>query len=496
MAAFVESGIYLDFGSKPQGKKKAVLWPVMVHRVLYPDPRRAQLNLLQRAVLGLVRARTVRAQDMAALTGLHLDLIKLILAQCVSNGWLVDNADALTPAGETLLDDEDVVETDMKSGYLVQDALTGKFWPRLVVQLRQIEPEDQSARYPEFNQSRKTGKKIRPFLLSAPRVMLPSLDHDSLLLAYRDYRADYRASQQLGHSVGLPEEVSLQGVQRLDDVAQPARMLVWITADDLGQQLWAVKDPFSLRENAWWLRETLIQTIEKDANLLSKLAPLVSIPRADDQSVEEWLEAIRRQTEMQVLIEYPWVERQPDIKRHLAALLARQEKMLQGDRSEQELDAALVESQKLLEVVMQWLIRTYPADVGQLPRQQRTDFGLNQRLLSALQLPAFTEPVINLLSRQKLEQVIRACSKPDSSLKALLFAAAMGTLNDRRHPLKALGAEELQLETLLELADLRNKSSHAQSEFTGKAPIQLTQGTTNRSIQYALNFTSCFKEWM
>lgn len=496
MAAFVESGIYLDFGSKPQGKKTAVLWPVMVHRVLYPDPRRAQLNLLQRAVLGLVRARTVRALDMAALTGLHLDLIKLILAQGVSNGWLVDSADALTPTGETLLDDEDVVETDMKSGYLVQDALTGKFWPRLVVQLRQIEPEDPSARYPEFNQSRKTGKKIRPFLLSTPRVMLPSLDHDSLLLAYRDYRADYRASQQLGHSVGLPEEVSLQGVQRLDDVAQPARMLVWLTADELGQQLWAVKDPFGLRENAWWLQETLIQTIERDANLLSKLAPLVSIPRADDQSVEEWLEAIRKQTEMQVLIEYPWAERQPDIKRHLAALLARQEKMLQGDKGEQELDAALVESQKLLEVVMQWLIRTYPADPALLPNRQKSDSQSNQQILNALQVPSFTESLINSLAKQNIKQVAFACSRPASSLKALLFAAAMGTRNEPRHPLKALGVDELQLETLLELADLRNKSSHAQSKFTGKAPIQLTPSIARNSIQYALNFTSCFKEWM
>lgn len=496
MAAFVETGTYLDFAEKPWGKKRALLWPVLLHQVLYPAPRRAQLNLLQRAVLGLIRARTPHVEDMASLTGLHPDLIRLILAQGVSNGWLVDNADTLTDKGVALLDDEDVAEDNLKSGYVLQDALTGKFWPRLVVELSQVEPVDPLARYPEFRLDRKTGKTFRPFMLPAKNKALAAFDHDSLMQAYRDYAEDYQACQQLGHSPGLPEQVRLHGMQRLTEVVRYARVLVWVTADEQGQDLWVAKDPFALRENAWWLQEPLTQAIEQDAGLLTNLAPLVSIPRADKQSVDEWLETIRKQTEMRVLIEYPWVERQPDIKRHLAALLARQEKLQQGDASAQELDAALVESQKLLEVVMQWLIRTYPADVGQIPKQHRADFSLNRDILNALQLPAFTETVITLLSRQNLSQVIRACERPSSSLKALLFAAAMGTLSDPGHPLKSLGANELKLDELLELADLRNKSSHAQSSFTGNAPLQLNPSMARNSIKYALDFTSCFKEWM
>ncbi len=496
MAVFVESGMYLEFGESPRGKKRALLWPVLVHQVLYPDPRRAQLNLLQRAVLGLVRARVVHTEDMAALTGLHFDLIKLILAQGISNGWLGDNADALTPKGEALLDDEDISDADMKSGYLLQDALTGQFWPRLFVQLREVEPSNPLARYPEFKPNRKTGNSIRPYILPATRTELPELTHEFLMSAYRDYREDYRASQQLGHSSSISEQVSLQGVQRLDDRAQSARVFVWVAADEQGLDLWSVRDPFYLRENAWWLQEPLKQAIEHDKNLLSHLSSLVSIPQADNQSVEEWLEAIHKQTEMQVLIEYPWVERQPDIKRHLSALLVRMEKLQQGDSSFYELDAALIESQKLLEVVMQWLIRTYPADIGQLPRQQVVDFTLKQKILSALEVPALTEAVINELARQNLRQVISACSKPSSSLKALLFAATVGTINHRQHPLRLLDSSQLQLNTLLSLADLRNQSSHAQSSFTGKEQTQLTARIALESIQYSLDFTACFKEWM
>ncbi|MGV8604244.1 hypothetical protein ACV354_31960, partial [Pseudomonas aeruginosa] len=63
---------------------------------------------------------------------------------------------------------------------------------------------------------------------------------------------------------------------------------------------------------------------------------------------------------------------------------------------------------------MQGMISTYPADVGELPKQQRPDPKLSQRIVSALQIPALTAEVIRLLARQKIDQVIWACSKPES----------------------------------------------------------------------------------
>lgn len=496
MAVFAETHSYLKFGTVPRGDKKPVLWPVLVHRVLYPEAKRPQLNLFQRAVLGLIRARTNQPEAIAELTGLHQNLINLILAQGVTDGWLVDGAGALTSKGENILNDEAVDDGNLKSGYLLQDTLTGGFWPRLIAELNQVEPKDPLARYPEFTDERKTGHTIKPFMIKSGKADLPALDHDSLILAYRDYREDYRASQQLDQGSWLPRQISLQGGQRLDDAPQSARVLVWVTADSSGLDLWSVKDPFELRENAWWLQSTLRQVIDRDAHLLARLEPLVGMARADSQTVEQWLEALRKQVELHVLVEFPWVERQPDIKRHLAALLVRKEKLHQGDAHNQELDAALMECQKLLEVIMQWLIRKYPAEVGQLPKLNRPDPKLNQQILSALQVPAFTKDVIRQLARQRIDQVISACSRPESSLKALTFAAAIGTLNAPQHPLKVLGDRDLELSRLLDLADLRNRSSHAQSSFTGRQTTQLTRQMTLDSIQYALSFTACFKEWM
>lgn len=81
MAVFAETRSYLSFGAVPKGAKRSVLWPVLVHRVLYPEAKRPQLNLFQRAVLGLIRARTTQPETIAELTGLHQNLINLILVQ-------------------------------------------------------------------------------------------------------------------------------------------------------------------------------------------------------------------------------------------------------------------------------------------------------------------------------------------------------------------------------------------------------------------------------
>src|SRR5690554_1929241 len=81
MTMFVETGSYLKFIDRPRSKSKAILWPVLVHRVLYPELRQPELNLFQRAVLGLIRAKRDRQDDIAALTGLHPELIALIVAQ-------------------------------------------------------------------------------------------------------------------------------------------------------------------------------------------------------------------------------------------------------------------------------------------------------------------------------------------------------------------------------------------------------------------------------
>ncbi|MBX8484085.1 hypothetical protein [Pseudomonas cichorii] len=497
MAAFVESGSYLKFGEKPRGSARAVLWPVWVHRVLYPEVTRARLNLFQRAVLGLIRAKVVRAQAIAELTNLHEDLVKLILVQGVSNGWLVTNADTVTPQGLRVLQDEEEGSANLKSGYLFQDALSGELWPRFEAQLKDIVPTEARGSFPAFALNRKTGQTTTPFLLLPNQRVQPACSASALMKAYRDYRDDYRASLQLYGKTDLPEQIKLQGVERQDARARLAHVFVWVTPDLDGGQLWSATDPFDLRDQAWWINSRLLPLVKANPGLLKHLSGLVDAPRGEEQTVEQWLADLQKQADLRVLTEFPWVERQPDIKRYLAALLSRQEKLAQGDTAENEREAAITECQKLLEVVMQWLIGTFPVDRELMPKGAlRGGPEMNHKILTSFPIPAFTPPVVEQLSRQGLGQVITACDRPSSSLKALLFAAGWGACSHAGHPFKTLTAEQLQLEQLLTLATLRNQGSHAHSKFTGKKVTPVTVPMAQQHIQYALGFTERFKEWM
>ena len=497
MAAFGESGIYLKFGDKPHGNARAVLWPVWVHRVLYPEVTRAELNLFQRAVLGLIRANVVRSEAIAALTNLHEDLVKLILAQGVSNGWLGAQADVVTDKGLRVLKDEEDAGANLKSGYVFQDALSGELWPRFVAQLKDIVPNEAGGPFPAFSLNRKTGHSITPFLLSPKQSVQPACNTPALMSAYRDYRSDYRATLQLYGNACLPELIKLQGLERQDTQARLAHVMVWVTPDHDGGQLWSARDPFDLRDHAWWMHKRLLPVVKENKALLSFLSGLVDVPRGNDQTVEAWLSDLQKQTDLRVLTEYPWVERQPDIKRYLAALLSREEKLAQGDTSQSELEAALTECQKLLEVLMQWLIVTFPVESGLLPRGgQQSSYRFNHEILTSFRIPAFNAEVVGQLARQGLGQVITACSRPSSSLKALLFAAGWGACSHAGHPFKTLTEDQLQLEQMLTLADLRNQGSHAHSKFSGKTIIPVTLPIAQQHIQYALGFTDRFKEWM
>lgn len=498
MAHFAETGTYLKFSERPRNKSKAILWPVMVHRVLYPEPKRAELNLFQRAVLGLIRAGAKSQDVIANLTGLHPDLIAFIVAQGVSNGWLAPQANELTDKGFKLLDDEEDEAANLKAGYIFQDAISGEYWPRLVTRLEQIEALDPFARFPEFVSERKTGNTYRPFLARAEQVDLPVLDNEVLTKAYREYQRDFRSNQQLYGASGPLKQVRLQGIQHLDESPESARVLIWVVGDEQGSELWSIKDPFALRENAWWLGTGMTQLLRDSKKLRTFLSPLVGIPDAGSMTKEEWYEALSKKTELDMLIEYPWLERQPDIKIYFARLMQWREKIESGQQWDSDLEAAIGDCQKLLEVVMQWLIKTFPANVGQIPNSGKVKQDLNRKVLGALQIPSFTDVVIEALARQNLRQVIQACQNPSSSLKALLFAAGMGVLgaNQDQHPLLVLESGDLRLDTLLKLADLRNQSSHGQSSFKKRAPQELSADVVIGNIKYAQEFTVHFKDWM
>lgn len=494
MAVFVDTGTYLKYSSKPRGKARAVLWPVLVHRVLYPEVKQPKMNLFQKAVMRLIRAKTHDHKDIAALTGLHTNLVKLIQAQLLSRGWINGKTTELTESGLNAINEENEQSEQLSSGYLFQDVLTGKLWPRIDKRLAITEPINPSEKFPKFVMNRKTGKFLhpfKPFFKDANHSMPTTQD---ALRSWQDYRSDYRAAQQLYGASQIAEQVKLPGLSYQSGKPESAWVLVWITQSQ-NNKLWSIKDPFDIRDEAWWLVDSLPSLLESNRNLVKNLGELIGQPEPDSQTVSEWLLSLQDQADFQVMLEYPWAKSDSDIASALAVLLKRGQMLESGQDHINDLQAAIIEAQKLLEVLMQWLIKAFPANIGLVPKQKSNNQA-NKQILLALELPAFTESVCTALSRQSLQGAIKSFNRPVSSLKSLVFTAGLGAVGNENHPLKLLSKQQLQLEKLLELADLRNDAGHGNSRHTGKVYTEITIEIAQERIQYALQFTEQFKEWI
>jgi hypothetical protein len=498
MPGNIDTGLYLKYGSRPHGpndKVQAVLWPVWVHKVLYPEVQQPLMNLYQKVVMRLIRAKTNDAEDIAKLTGMHINLVKLIQAELYSRGWINDRATELTPNGINTINEADQHSEQLASGYLFQDAHTGELWPRIEKRLNTMEPTDPTARFPEFQHDRKTGHTFKPYKLSGSCPQPSKPGTQAALKAWQDYRNDYRSARQLYSNSQIPEQIRLSGI-RMQDV-QPVRawIVVWITPGN-AFNLWSIKDPFNMRDEAWWFKDSLPLLLEADRNLLKRLGELIGEPEPENQTVSEWLASLQQQAQLKVMLDYPWANKEPDIAAAISVLLTRKETIANGQKQRHDLESAITDSQKLLEVLMQWLIKTYPAKTGSLPKTGKNDYRLNKQQLNALKLPCMHSGVVDALSRQSLQGVINSLRVPNSSLKALVFAAALGSVGNQKHPLKSLTAQQLQLERLLKLANIRNPASHGSSSYIGKQYQKITETIAVEQIDYALGFTEQFKEWI
>lgn len=485
MAAFAKR--YLRYREEPHGKREALLWPVYVYRVMYPAERGTRLDLFQLAVMGLARAGCQNPAEMSDLLGLHPEMILLIVVRCYSAGWL-NHVGQLTERGLALLEEGEDKSLDLRSGLLFQDALSGELWPRIASEQPEIEALPESDAFPVFKPNRSSGHNLRPHVLK-PKSSTPlSFDSRDMLEAYRAYRLDHFNAKQLHGAAGLPEQVRAHGIELMEEQPEAMYVLTWIAEDPSGAKPWLLCDPFDIRQQVPWLEHPFTEALQRDALLVRKLARIAGMPEPEKQSVEEWMRSMDQAIDMELLTEHPWACRQDLIARYYSSVKRRLLLIEQG-LGKHELDASLNDAQKLCEAVCQWILREFKPDMGVFPRVNSHDRELNKSILQALELPALTPRVIDVLAGQNLKQVRNVLEGRNQSLKAMLFGALLSTLGAANHPLRKVSPEKLALEKLLALADARNEAAHA----SGK---EFKQDEVVQWGKFAQNWMLLFKEWM
>jgi hypothetical protein len=489
MAAFAKRHLLLR--KKPAQHGVALLWPVHAYRVQYAETQGKTLNLFQRAVLGLARAGCRDPHEMSTLLGLHQQMLLLILAQCNSHAW-IDSQGAPTDNGLALLDEEEDRSVDLKAGVLFRDAISGAFWPRIVSMdgLSEIESIAPPGELPVFRPHRAEADGIRPHVFAANHTVPAPFDSRDIQQAYRAYRLDYFNARQLYGRDEVGAELRAQGIELMHEQAEPMYVLTWVTPDETGERPWRVVDPLALRQQVPWLDDTFDSLLgqPRQQRLARRLASMIGKPQPEQQNVREWMQQLEQELDLELLTEHPWAGREKLIGRYFRVLSWRTRVMEQAF-GRHELESALTDAQKLCEAVCQWVVRRYPGKTDLVPDISSRDPALNERLLLATELPALTPHVIRKLAGQIAKDVRRALGGKSQSLKAMMFAALVTTMHEPDHPFRRLTPEALALDRLIDLADLRNKATHANDR-----EFQMTEVV--QAAKFALQWTSQLKEWM
>jgi len=481
---------YLRFDVRCPSGGRPFLWPVRVWKVLYPTKRVLKLNLFQQAILGLARARCQDSSEMAELLGLDGELVAFIIAtQLIPNGWMT-TLGAVTPQGERVLEEAQDASEEVRMGYAYQDAISGNWLPRFTEELPEIEAKRIDERgYPIFLRDLDSGKEDRPFRLNHFRES--ALDIGALFDAFERYRTDHDHAKQRDDE--LPTRVRIESLSFVEDSAQPMWLWTWIFPDEAGPQPWLVADPFGLQQAASWLRKPLQEVLPRNDGLARYIADTVGVARPNNLPVAQWLRSLENEIDLTLLADYNWSRKVPIVEGYLASVLRRRSVLASQERSWQEdVTSLLIETHNLAESVLQWLLKAYPPDIRRLPHwkdQRDWKDGEAQYYLRFFNLSCLTDDVIKRLSTQRLDQVRTAAKLGSSSLKALLFAGLLGTVDQVGHPFLNLSDDELRLSRLLDMADARNKKAgHSGGE-------RIDREEAMEYADFVIEWVQIFKGW-
>ena len=481
---------YLRFDVRRPPGGRPFLWPVRVWKVLYPTKRVLKLNLFQQAILGLAAARCQDSSEMAALLGLDRELVVFIIAtQLIPNGWMT-TLGAVTAQGERVLEETQDASEEVRMGYAYQDAISGNWLPRFTEELPEIEARRIDERgYPIFLRDLDSGKEDRPFRLNHLRE--GAMDMGALFDAFERYRTDHDHAKQRDDE--LPTRVRIESLSFVEDSAQPMWLWTWIFPDEAGPQPWLVADPFGLQQAASWLRKPLQEVLPRNEGLARYIADAVGETRSNELSAEEWLRSLENQIDLTVMADYSWSGKVPAISGYLTSVLRRNALLASQDKTWQEdLTSLLIETHNLAESVFQWLLKRFPVDVRRLPdRSQDKNWtkDLASEILRTLPAAQLTDDTVRRLASQNLREIRNALVRGNSSLKALMFAALLSTIEHATHPLKDLAPQVLALDRILDMADARNrKAGHAGGDKISK----------DEAVEYAdfvIEWVQIFKGW-
>jgi hypothetical protein len=465
-------------------QRRFVLWPALMYRVVAPVVRDRQLNILQKAVLGMCRAGVSNVQRIGERLHIHSDLAAVIYLE-LQQLRLVGANGLPTEKGRELFEDETLEASRMVTGHVFQDPWSGDLWPRFIERLDYVElQQNPNSGFPDLMLGSK-GKPRREwaFMVLPGDVALPPAPSASeIVRVTRRHRSALRRSSSYeiadeDDTFAHTGSVALERVSLVDDrpthVFVTSFMYLPETGDLAGE--WHACDPFGLG-----VSPTLRRALERESR--SSTALRAVLESMIGQSLDQQIEAQQRLVGEVRAMAINNVEKAlsvsardlPQYEDLVALEYAHVEAELLGDSCpEHKLRDLLGAARRALEGTLKAIFDRHPPRdiwrrVYKLDRSGRPvpveDFTWVYE--ASAKAVGFRLPLPEPLARVRPNHVKAACY-PDGGwrLRGAIVAAVLAAREDRAHPLRRAAAKEPGLLALLdEVATKAGGAVHAGSE--------------------------------
>lgn len=457
-------------------KRRFVLWPALMYRVVAPEVRDRQLNVLQKAVLGMCRAGVTTVDRIGARLHIHPDLAELVALELHRRGLLGTNG-LPTEKGHDLIEEETLEASRMVTGHVFQDPWTGDLWPRFIEKLDYVElQQNPNTGFPDLVLGSKgKPRRERSFMVLPGDLALPPTPGVSeIVRVTRRHRSALRSSASYeiaddDDTFAHAGSVALERVSLVDDRPTPVFVTSFMylpEAGDLGGE-WHACDPFGLGVSPM-LRRALEREMRSSNGLRTVLEGMIG------QSLDHQIEAQQRLVGEVRAMAINNVEKAlsvrardlPQFEDLVALEYARVEADLLGAACpEHKLRDLLGAARRALEGTFKAIFDLHP------PRQAWRRVYTDRRPVedkvycqvvyeASAKAMGFRVPLPEALARVKPNHVKAACY-PDGGwrLRGAIIAALLAARDDARHPLRRAAAREPGLLELLD--DVATKAGGA-----------------------------------
>ena len=469
---------YYDAFPKGNAEKNMVFLPIWIWRIWAPVAgKTTDINVFQKTLLEFLHIGRQDRQELAHWIGVDVELVNLIIDTELETGGLIqldvkDQKITLTPKGVQTLDDEIERTEDLQAYYLVQDAITGELWHRLIpneLALLDVQEIDSNI---YIQGSRDSGKSISVFLAEprehkeplapTPYKITQTIKNHNMamrgtLVRDHEHRGKYLDGQ------------NLKNYEFYSQKPEAFFILSHLEESLDSSHVCQLQDPCHVSPYDEWIQNLHFELATKHQGFSKKVKRYLKQDIHSEETIDEFETRLLEEISFELSVDFPFSERIENLTQHLQRLLTRKKK-LEETGHYYDIDDLLSQCQKALEACFKHMLC-----VRKHKHANTTPLKLNYDQLKTILILQvgnfFPEDTLDKLKKVNSAQVYSAngysagkYQEVRVSLKPLIFSNLLCVSEHQQHPLIRRDLYQTDLTKLIEICERRNEGNHDSGE--------------------------------